>query len=77
MEDKLEEFVKLASRTGRIYVSEDVYRELRRVPVSILVRSGMSHIEVIPSSFLSSGSVAAIDPEKLSKYLMPVAEVLE
>lgn len=71
-QQKLEEFVKLAAKTGRIYVAENIYLELRKLSVAELVRVGLSRIEIIPSSFLSSGSVMAYDPEKLSKYLIPV-----
>lgn len=73
-DQKLEEFAALAARYGRIYVAEDVYRELRRLPVLELIHAGLNRIEVVPSPFLPPGEIATVDLGALSNYTMPVTE---
>lgn len=53
--DKMEEFVRLAVRSGRIVVAEDVYAEIRKLTARGDRR--LSGIEVVVDKYLAPGTV--------------------
>lgn len=74
IDEKLEQFVALAAKTGRIWVAEDVYAELQRLPVSMLMQRGLTAIiGVILNSCLPLGSMMVVDSTMLTDYHMPVS----
>jgi len=65
MEERLKEFVTLAAKTGRIYVSEDVYREIQSISEKVVSDNPLVQLEICLDPFLEPGTVVAAEMHSL------------
>lgn len=70
-DQQLEDFVKIAVKSGRVFVSQSVYDKLRKLPAAHPAWRQLNQLEVVVNSQLCPGGVAAVDFEALNKYTRP------